>query len=200
MSTRGFITFVIDGVEKTAYNHHDSYPSGVGLDVLSWIQGNLHSLTCDIHRGESGGPVRLAQKLRVVPPDSEPTDEDIERLKGSWDPSVGERRDRPDWYQLLRHNQGNPAAMLAAGVIEDSSDFPTDSLYAEYGYVIDLDEQVFEVYRGFQKVRHSAGRFADRRGSDDSTGYFPCARVQHWTFSALPTEDEFVAACEESDR
>lgn len=30
MGTRGFITFVIDGVEKTAYNHFDSYPSNWG--------------------------------------------------------------------------------------------------------------------------------------------------------------------------
>lgn len=193
MSTRGFIGFVVDGTEKIAYNHHDSYPSGLGLDVLNWIRANLHALTCDLHRSESGGPVSLAQQLRVVEPDSEPTDADIERLKGSWDPTVGERRDRPDWYQLLRHNQGDLAATLAAGVIEDGSDFPADSLFAEWGYLVDLDAQVFEAYRGYQKAPHEAGRFAGRSGRD---GYYPCTLAGSWRFDALPTEDAFVAQLE----
>ena len=37
MSTRGFIGFVIDGTEKIAYNHYDSYPSALGLNVLHWL-------------------------------------------------------------------------------------------------------------------------------------------------------------------
>jgi hypothetical protein len=187
MSTRGFIGFVVDGTEKIAYNHHDSYPSGVGADVLTWLRtavGDIEALT------------EQARALRVVPVDSEPTGADIERLRGSLDRSVGEPRDRPDWYQLLRRNQGNPAAMLAAGVIEDGSDFPTDSLFAEYGYVVDLDAQVFEVFRGFQTAPHSSGRFAGRTGPDDSREYFPCALAASWRFDALPTDDVFVATVE----
>lgn len=38
MGTRGFVTFVIDGREKTAYNHADSAPEGLGLDVLRWLR------------------------------------------------------------------------------------------------------------------------------------------------------------------
>lgn len=188
MGTRGFIGFVVDGTEKIAYNHFDSYPDGLGKDVLSWLTAT-HSST--------GEPVDLARALRVVPPDSEPTDEDIARLAPFTNRGVGERRDRPDWYQLLRETQGDPAAMLRAGVIEDAGQFPTDSLFAEWGYVVDFDAGVFEAYRGFQRATHDKGRFAARPGAKG--GYFPCALVASWPLSALPAKADFLAALEESE-
>lgn len=199
MSTRGFVGFVIDGNEKIAYNHSDSYPAGLGLAVLHWAWVNQHSLTCDIHRGEQGGPVDLARRLRVVDPDSKPTAEDIERLKGYANTNVGIRA-LDDWYVLLRETQGNPGAMLAAGVIADGSKFPTDSLFAEYGYIVDLDAQVFEAYAGFQREPHDKGRFASRPPHDASPGYHPAALVASWPLDSLPSDDAvFVEAVEGKD-
>jgi hypothetical protein len=77
--------------------------------------------------------------------------------------------------------------MLAAGVIEDASKFPADSLFAEWGYVVDFDAMTFEVYRGFQGERHSEGRFADLPQSRDN-GYFPVRLVKSWPLSDLPTD------------
>lgn len=192
MGTRGFIGFVIGGDEKIAYNHFDSYPSGLGSNVLSWLWRNRHALICDeVHRGEVGGPVDLARKLRVVDPNSKPTAEDVERLRGYTNTNVGTQQ-VDDWYVLLRETQGNPAAILDAGVIEDGSSFPLDSLFAEYGYLVDLDANRFEAYRGFQKAEHDKGRFATRSGARD--GYHPCALVASWPLDELPTNGEFEAA------
>lgn len=55
MGTRGFICFVIDAKEKTAYNHYDSYPDGLGLHVLTWLRES----DIDIIREQ-------ARSLRVV--------------------------------------------------------------------------------------------------------------------------------------
>lgn len=184
MGTRGFISFVVDGVEKTAYNHNDSYPDGLGVDVLNWLR-----------MAHEGAARRQARDLRAVASDSTPSAEDIERLKPYADLSVS-RRSLDDWYCLLRHTQRNPAAMLDAGVIEDASHFPTDSLFAEYGYVVDFDARTLEAYVGFQRARHSEGRFADRSGPDDSPGYFPVRLVASWSFDALPTNNQFVDAIE----
>jgi hypothetical protein len=194
MGTRGFFGFVIDGVEKIAYNHFDSYPSGLGKEVLSWCWANRHALTCDIHRGEVGGPVDLARKLQVVDPNSSPTAEQIERLKGYANLNVGEQV-LDDWYALLRETQGKPAEILKAGYMEDAGTFPQDSLYAEYGYLVDLDAQVFEAYRGFQDSPHDKGRFATRE-KQTYTGceYWPCALVASWSLEELPSEDELDAA------
>ena len=70
MSTRGFITFAVDGEQKTAYNHSDSYPDWLGVRVLSWLQQANHA---ELRR--------QAVSLRVVSGDDKPTAEDIDRLR-----------------------------------------------------------------------------------------------------------------------
>jgi hypothetical protein len=182
MGTRGFIGFVVDGVEKIAYNRFDSYPSGLGANVLGWLR-----------KAHLGGARRLAGELRVVDPASTPSTEDIERLRGYANLRVGTQH-VDDWYVLLRETQGNPAAMLDAGVIEDASHFPTDSLFAEWGYVVDFDANTFEVYRGDQNQRHEDGRFAGRTGPGGSQGYYPVRLIKSWTLSDLPNEADFIAA------
>lgn len=190
MSTRGFIGFVADGVEKIAYNHSDSYPDGLGVEMLVWLRG--------AHLPHVREQVAA---LRVVEPDSEPTDDDIKALKRYYNPNVGGRTERPTWYQLLRETQGNPSAMLRAGVIEDASGFPGDSLFAEYGYVVDLDANAFEAYVGFQHSKHDKGRFAGREPQASALGdlYYPVALAASWPLDSLPDSDVFIAAIEGDD-
>jgi hypothetical protein len=180
MSTRGFIGFVADGKTAIAYNHCDSYPDWLGTNVLGWLR------SCDPAEAKA-----RAAALRVVAGDSEPTDADVEALRKYYNPNVGGRSERPTWYQLLRETQGQPGAMLDAGVIEDASNFPYDSLFAEWGYVADFDGGKFEVYRGFQHEVHAEGRFA-RPEPDD--GYYPVKLIQSWPLAALPTDEAFLAA------
>ena len=39
MSTRGAVGFRYNGVDKIAYNHSDSYPSGLGQDLIIYLEG-----------------------------------------------------------------------------------------------------------------------------------------------------------------
>lgn len=193
MGTRGFLGFVIDGTEKIAYNHFDSYPSGLGSDVLSWLR-----------IATSDGTVHIAERARaltVVDPNSTPTAQQIEQLREFANLNVG-TQDVEDWYVLLRETQGNPGAMLQAGYIEDAGQFPLDSLFAEWGYLVDLDADVFEVYRGFQHAKHDKGRFADREPfkpphrANLATEYWPVALERSWRLVELPTDEEFLNALE----
>lgn len=84
--------------------------------------------------------------------------------------------------------------MLGAGVIEDASGFPADSLFAEWGYVADFDGGKFEVYRGFQHHAHSEGRFASPEANEG--GYFPVRLVASWPLDALPSDKDFHVAVE----
>jgi hypothetical protein len=188
MSTRGFVGFVIDGAEKIAYNHSDSYPSGLGVHMLDWLTEAMEE------------PAKLREQavaLRVVDPQSEPTAEDIERLRHFGNPHVGgpvNNTEIRSWYQLLRETQGQPGLMLEAGVIEDSNGFPSDSLFCEWGYLLDLDAMTLEVYEGFQKVEHNRGRFADRAPDPDSDGYWPVALVCSFPLTGdLPDKNAMLA-------
>ncbi|WP_433233941.1 hypothetical protein [Actinomadura nitritigenes] len=192
MGTRGFIGFVADGEEKIAYNQFDSYPSGVGVTVMEWLR--------------SGSTPHLREQvkaLRVVPDDSEPTPEDIQRLSEFADLRVSDKDPR-EWYVLLRDTQGDPGAILRAGVIEDASGFPLDSLFCEWGYLIDLDAETFEVYRGFQHQPHDKGRFASRGGEQYANaglphGYYPVALAKSWPLAELPTPEQFLDALGEGE-
>jgi hypothetical protein len=186
MGTRGFITFAVDGQNKTAYNHFDSYPDGLGVEVLRFLRDASHAAVR-----------KQAQALRVVTDKDKPTAEDVAHLQPWTDMGVG-NQSTDDWYCLLRETQGDPAAMLEAGVIEDASGFPANSLFAEWGYVIDLDgDGRFEVYEGFQHSPHNRGRFAGMTGGSD--GYAPVALRAAWPLAQLPSEAEFLSATESSD-
>jgi len=182
------MTFVIDGGEKTAYRHSDAYPGAFGLDVLRWLREASR---------DAGTLAVRARALRVASPDSAPAPADVERLRRFAD---GGSRAYSDWYWLLRRTQDNPGLMLDAGVIEDAGGFPCEPL-ARWGYVADIDARRFEVYQGGQREPHRRGRFAGRRIAPEPgrTAFWPAALAASWPFGALPSDDEFTAACRETE-
>src|SRR5688572_15254939 len=66
MGTRGFMGVVIDGEMKIGYMHWDSYPDGVGKDVLETLRALLLVDTND-------DVAKLARGLKVVKQDTPPT-------------------------------------------------------------------------------------------------------------------------------
>ncbi|MBR4317034.1 MAG: hypothetical protein IKP65_08795 [Alphaproteobacteria bacterium] len=42
MSTRGCVGIVCNGIEKIGYNHYDSYPEGLGVEVLDFLKGKSY--------------------------------------------------------------------------------------------------------------------------------------------------------------
>ncbi|MFI7191417.1 hypothetical protein ACIBQ0_16920 [Nocardia nova] len=183
MGTRGFLGFVANGHETIAYNQFDSYPDALGIAVLDYARSIE----------DMDAAKRQAAAIVHVSNDVPPTDEQIEALKQYANMSVGARNDRPDWYQLLRETQGDPAATLAAGHAEHHPDWPADSLFCEWGYLIDFDRGVLQVYEGFQRSPHTAGRFHDRKG-ENAQGYYPVRLIATWALDALPDDAAFVRA------
>lgn len=147
---------------------------------MTWLHetvGDLDALRKAVHA------------LRVVPLGAQLTGNDIATLP------PGVRANLPstppqDWGNLLWPYQSDPAALLVIGVIEDAGDFPLASSVAEWGYVIDLETDVFEVYTGHQDTPHRRGRFAARPTDD---GDVPVALAAAWPLAALPAPEEFLA-------
>jgi len=191
LGTRGLVTFVTtDGVIKSAYNQYDSYPSGVGKDVLSFVRKattteNIKAVT------------RLIDNLTVVSQKVEPTAQQISELSMFADTKVS-TGELSEWYVLLRRTQGNPAMILYSGHVEDMTDFGKDSLFCEWAYAINMQDNTFEVYQGFQRETPKHGIWAGL-GQTKDTGYAGVERIGVWSLSSLPTDEEFFAVCQAAE-
>jgi len=192
MGTRGITGVVAGQVEKVAYNQYDSYPEGMGWETLKKLrsvvkQGKINDYKC------------LALHARLVSDKDKPTKAEIEKLKKYADTSVSSG-DLEEWYVLLRNLQGSLFDSLKAGYIHDHKSFILDSLYCEWGYIVNLDEEVFEVYTGFQTKPHNKGRYAKllsetfekTKKTLGGTGYYPCALVKTYSFDCLPDRKQFL--------
>lgn len=187
MGTRGSLGFIAEGNAKFTYNHYDSYPDGLGLDVLRWLRETV------ANDGETESRVQVTL-MSPVEEDASPTPGELEFFSEFHDPRVS-RGD--DWYALLRDTQGNPAKILRARYYVDASEFPLDSLFCEFAYVVDFDARVLEAYEGFQRTSPTRGRWVGFQANDG--GYYPSAWRAAWSFDELPTDDEFITALSPAD-
>lgn len=188
MGTRGAVGFWVDGEPKLAYNHFDSYPSGLGVDVLDFLR------KAEAEKGWA----QLREDARAIKcvedSEAQPSPEDIEQFGQFAVTSVGAQGTNNTvvhtWYQLLRNLQGDLAGYLNAGVMLADNKFVNDSLFCEWAYVVDLDgDGAFEVYEGFQRSAHTDGKFASESAD---RGYFPVRLVKSWPLGALPAVEEFL--------
>lgn len=193
MGTRGLCGFVVDGDVKSSYNHYDSYPSGLGAKIVEQIG----YLTKNFSEDE------LKEKVRdmfFVDDDSTPVTEDyIEKYKEYYDGNVGGSTE-VTWPQLLRDTQGDLVKNIEAGVMLDTNDFARDSLFCEWGYLVNLDTKMLEVYRGFQKTSHADGRFADPDYTpDEEFRYYPIRLVEEFPFNDIPNMKEWEESLYEEE-
>lgn len=166
MGTRGAYGFRIDGADKITYNHFDSYPSALGKDMIEYVQRHT-----DAELAEA------ARRLTAVDEAATPTDEQIAKYASFCDPGVSTGQ---DWYALLRGGQRNPEAWhQGLDVFADNHAFMADSLFCEFAYVVNLDDGALEFYRGFNKDKDAAGRYAALvRAGDRPSNYFGVRLVE----------------------
>ena len=180
MGTRGLYGFRKNNKDKTTYNHYDSYPEGLGADVISFIQ--KHSIK-DMND--------LYDRIIMVNEHSAPTEEQKANcMKNSAiDLSVSSQSTN-DWYCLLRNLQGNLDALCKCDVpyMIDNEDFIKDSLFCEYAYIINLDDNVLEFYKGFQKRPQLGNRY----GTNADRGYYPCKLVAEIPIAYIYSNDHII--------
>lgn len=211
MGTRGAFGVIIGEQEKIGYNQMDSYPDGHGIENLQWLRD------ADLDEVR-----KLAKAAKVVSNDKRrPTEAQQVALEAYADTGVSEQS-LNDWYCLLRKTHGHIGRMLESGYIEDNSDFPLHSLFCEWAYIVDFDQNVFEVYQGFQKEIPKKGRWKGRpTKAEDTANYkehlYWCAKngrdpwyperseykavelVASWQLDALPSDEEFLAQTREPE-
>lgn len=169
MGTRGLYGFRKNGVDKTTYNHWDSYPECLGRTVVRFCLETPEDQMS-----------KMYDQIELVDEDSSATPEQIAfcRKTNTPDLSVGDRSES-SWYCLLRNIQGDLNSLKniiqseGKGYMIDNSSFIKDSLFCEYAYIINLDDHILEYYEGFQKEPDEAGRY----GCEQKAGYYPCKLI-----------------------
>lgn len=168
MGTRGCYGLYKNGVTKATYNHFDSYIEGLGKDILDFV-------------GNTSIPImnKIFDKIELVREDSILTIEQIENCQDFTDLSVS-NQNIMDFYCLLRKAQGDLNAYKTdLRYMIDNKEFIGDSCFCEYAYIINLDKNVLEFYKGFNKVPQN-NRYSKFANSQENGGYCECKLVAEY--------------------
>ena len=164
MGTRGAVGLKVNSKYKIAYNHFDSYPDGLGQEVVDWIKTVMDWETLK----------ERAKKVKMVNERTHKAKpEHIEKYKGYANTTVDDGQ-LNNWYVLLRDIQGiDTFEEIYRGNLEhmiDAYDFLKDSLFCEYAYILNLNEHTLEIYEGYQKEPQKGNPFGEE---PDKNGYYP---------------------------
>jgi hypothetical protein len=205
MGTRGSFGFRVNGEDKLMYNHSDSYPSGLGLDLLAFLKGiNMATLKKKVAKltavdNDKARPT-AAQKAKC-------------RKAGTVNLGVAEQSEN-DWYCLIRNAQGDLGKLLEVGFFDEGNTFVLDSIFCEWAYIVNLDTGKLEVYEGFNegfrvpggkwKPKFPNGRYANdmsdsdnaRRIASGEEPYFGVHLVAEFPLDKLPAQQTFLKKTE----
>lgn len=164
MGTRHLTAVVMNKkVVVAQYGQWDGYPSGQGSTVTDFIKDRLMK---KFAKGTGLDKFKKALKeCRFL---------STEEIKKSWTDSGASPdsdmvtmdiadRHKASYPGLSRDTGAEVLGLIYAGEVTglmNSWDFGADSLFCEYAYVLDLDNKVLEVYKGFNTSGKTKGRFA----------------------------------------
>ena len=195
MGTRGAVGFKLNDEYKVTYNHFDSYPSGLGEEVIAFINKVVEESGLDKLKAN-------VKKLKLVTEEQNATPAQIKKYEKYSDKNVSSG-DLKEYYVLLRQVQGaDGLEEIYKGDLDimiDGLEFLKDSLFCEYAYIINLDTNCVELYRGFNEKPQEDNPLPFKqttRREDDSyypvryVGAVPLGRIPDNWADPLMDEDE----------
>jgi hypothetical protein len=189
MGTRSLIAVVKGRQYRIAqYSQWDGYPSGQGVTALNFCRklqnkNSREKFIAQLNRARWVTEEAVKAKLQEVgSTDGWMDDAQARRFYATF-PFLG----RDHGAQILDMVYKAPKRVKNAAdeyepleiLLRDSSDFAGDSLLCEYAYVIDLDKETFEIYKGFNKKPvPKRERFA-KTSIDEKSGKQGYTQVKH---------------------
>lgn len=191
MGTRNLTMVISKGEFKIAqYGQWDGYPEGQGSTVLSFLN------ECDIDLFR-----KKLDRCRFIE-NSERKQKEIENFlkkigsKNGWLTSEQSEKYHKKYPFLTRDNGAGILYLIYNSEddgllwLNNSVDFASDSLFCEWAYLIDLDKNLLEIYRGFNtEPLEPKQRFSNMKGEND---YQPIKMILSYSLYKLPTIDELV--------
>lgn len=179
MGTRHLIAVQKDNSYKVAqYGQWDGYPTGQGQSILNFFRENdLEVFRAKVDNCFYGTQDQINEAYApYVNADGWMT---MEQSK-AFQQSEFAHLSRDTGAKILDFiiNSESPLMLI------DHIDFAKDSLFCEYAYVIDLNRNVLEVYKGFNKEPLEPGsRFYSEESKD---GYMPVKLFKEFSLYDLP--------------
>jgi hypothetical protein len=189
MGTRNLTMVISNGETKVAqYGQWDGYPSGNGVIVLEFLTStNLEEFKNKLNKVffMNGSKEKEIKKYM----------ESI-GAKDGWMTGDQSKLYQEKYPYLTRDNGAKILEMIMNGEedeiwITDSTDFAGDSLFCEWAYLVDLDQNILEVYEGFNKNPLTIeDRFFNL--TDKESEYYPIKLIKKYDLNNLPLEGEFI--------
>lgn len=187
MGTRNLTMVVLDGEYRVAqYGQFDGYPSGQGATVLEFLEKWNREL--------------FLEKLKAT---RFATSEELGVMQTEFE-KQGE-----SWWEEHSHISREMAAKILPFVqreepglvLKNELDFAADSVMCEYAYLIDLDHDRLEVYRGFnEKDLTAEDRFHALPLPERAHNYRQIKLAASYALNALPTVEQMEDDCAAFDK
>lgn len=199
MGTRHLTCVVKDGEYKVAqYGQWDGYPSGQGIDILTFLREKLNRDTFLANLAQTFEPTEEQIKAWWLE-----VGHDIEKSNGFVDAMIA------DQYGAKHPSMSRNAGSKILEIIQDASEpvpvnlykeFAADSLFCEWAYVIDFDKGTFEVFEGFNQTPLAEGeRFYGMTCDGANKEYYPVRHKKTYQLDALPEYSDFLAELEPNE-
>lgn len=191
MGTRHLTIVHLDGKYKVAqYGQWDGYPEGQGATALVFARS-------------LGDPVIMDAFKRKIRAASWITDSEIRKINADID--SGKLKDWQRVYPELSRDTGAEILSLILkgedGIkLQNEIEFAADSLFCEWAWVIDLDLETFEGYKGFNE--HTPLGVNDRfyfLRDREREKYHSIILAHKWKLDNLPSDQDFFDAFKEDD-
>lgn len=202
MGTRHLVAIVQNNEYKVAqYGLFDGYPSGAGIEILNFLrENNLDRFAEKVSKcsflNEEEHEAIAAKKFR-----GGSIEKFMKRPTKSFKYAHLSRDTGSDIFQFIMDSKGLQTI--------NRIDFVAEGLFCEWAYVVDLDKQTFEVYRGVQKTPVPEDQRFASMNPDPSTFvpkydgdimYYPAHLVKCYPMHNLhplflPSNEDFLKEC-----
>lgn len=169
MASRNVTIVIYNGEVKVAqFGQWDGYPQVTGNNLLDFLQSTSN-----------------VEELKAILPKVHFQNEEDRKDISIHDGSIGgEILD-----ELLKYKDHEEI------VLSNAYAFSANSFWCEWAYVVDLDQNVFEVYRGNNTFGISKeDRFFPLY--DGENDYYPVKIIASFPLDHLPDENEFLLRCQ----
>ena len=187
MGTRGTYGIRKNKEDKLTYNHFDSYPSGLGEKIVEFIKkysveelNTLFDRLIIVNEDDKVSKyIDTKEKYKEIIPF-------LERNKDffSYTSDKANFNIKMDMYSFLRHFQGDLEKYIEnpeVNFLTSSEGFIKDSLMCEWGYIINLDTNALEVWKGFQSTPSPKNRYGTKKDGE----YYPCKMIEEISFEDI---------------